>query len=95
MSENGLGTKITWAILTGLISIMMIVFLNLTYGMSQSAVNKSNQNGEDIVRLQQCYANIEDKISEIRNIQIEHLKVSQNNNVEIQRLIEVLKLKVK
>lgn len=91
--RNDLGSKISWSILIGLISLMLSLLFSHTYGMSQDALNKSIQNSEDIVRLTQCYSDILSQIEDIKNIQKDHLKVSQQNNVEIQRLIEIIKKK--
>ena len=91
--RNDLGTKISWTILVALIGILLSMFLNFTYGMSKDAMDKSTKNSESIIRLEQCYLNTESKISEIRDIQKSHLDVSTANNVEIQKIIQILKKK--
>lgn len=91
--RNDLGNKIAWIVFVAIISTLLGMFFNFTYSMSIKAMDKSMQNSEDIIKLTQCYADIKEKISDIRSIQVEHLKVSQANNVEIQKLLEFLKKK--
>ncbi len=87
-TSNG---KIWWIVSGAVVTILLGIFFNVVYSMSATALDRTVKHGEDIVQLKQCYADIKERIVEIKDIQKRHLEISANNNVEIQKIIELLK----
>jgi hypothetical protein len=92
MSENAV-TKLSWVIIGGVVAVLLGMFFNTTYSMAERGVEKSNKNSEEIVRLQECYLNTQAKVSEILTTQKEHKAMSYQNNIDIQKILQILNKK--
>ena len=52
--RNDIGGKLTYVVLTAVITLMLSAFFYKTYGMAEGALEKSNTNERDIAVLKQC-----------------------------------------
>lgn len=57
--RQDVGLKIVYALLTGIIAIMLTVFFMKTYNLAEGATDLSQENKKDIAVLQQCIKGID------------------------------------
>lgn len=57
--RQDVGLKLVYALLTGIIAIMMTVFFMKTYNLAEGAESLSQENRKDIAVLQQCIKGID------------------------------------
>ena len=89
MSEST-ASRLVWVVVGGVVAVLLGMFFNTTYGLADKANERSTKNSEDIVRLQECYLNTQNKIGEILATQKDHRAMSYQNNADIQKILQIL-----
>jgi peptidoglycan hydrolase CwlO-like protein len=65
--RSDIGNKLSYVILTALITLMLSTFFYKTYGVAESAMEMANNNRKDIAVLQQCITDISRQLASIDN----------------------------
>ena len=63
--RQDIGLKIVYVILTAIITLLMSTFFNKTYNIAEIALAQSNENKKDVAVLQQCFREIDRRLTAI------------------------------
>lgn len=63
--RQDIGLKMVYVILTAIITLLLSVFFNKTYDMASAASALAQDNKKDIAVAQQCYKDIDRRLSSI------------------------------